>query len=345
MPTPTATAEVQGAATPTDRPIRQGVTPRITPTVRPTLPTASPEATAYLDAALDIMEQHLFIRKEIDWPALRTRAKTHDLMRGAQTPTDTYPVIDWALLQLGDRHNRLLSPRQVQFGQVMTGFTNPSGWMVNERVGYIKLPDFGASGEAGESYAAIAQQFIRDLDSKNPCGWIVDLSENFGGNMWPMLAGIGPVLGEGLAGYFVDADGVKTPWYYEDGKSKLGDTIVAQIKGKAYRLKASQPPVAVLTSSRTASSGEAVVVAFRGRPNARSFGGATYGVPTGLEGFTLNDGAMLRLTTVLQTDRNGKLYGESILPDEQNPSPSTALKAATEWLLKQPACRIQELAS
>jgi hypothetical protein len=31
----------------------------------------------------------------------------------------------------------------------------------------------------------------------------VDLRGNGGGNMWPMLAGVGPVLGEGIVGWIV----------------------------------------------------------------------------------------------------------------------------------------------
>jgi len=37
-------------------------------------------------------------------------------------------------------------------------------------------------------------------DRDDLIGWIVDLRGNGGGNMWPMLAGVGPVLGEGVVG-------------------------------------------------------------------------------------------------------------------------------------------------
>ncbi len=47
------------------------------------------------------------------------------------------------------------------------------------------------------AYATKLQGIIADLDKAHPAGWVVDLRGNVGGNMWPMLAGIGPVLGEG----------------------------------------------------------------------------------------------------------------------------------------------------
>ena len=34
-------------------------------------------------------------------------------------------------------------------------------------------------------------------------GWIVDLRGNFGGNMWPMLLSVEPLIGNGTLGYFV----------------------------------------------------------------------------------------------------------------------------------------------
>ena len=36
--------------------------------------------------------------------------------------------------------------------------------------------------------------------------------------MWPMLTGIGPILGDGVVGSFVAADG-NIPWFYQDGKT------------------------------------------------------------------------------------------------------------------------------
>src|SRR4051812_15802719 len=47
------------------------------------------------------------------------------------------------------------------------------------------------------------QQQIKELETHAPCGWIVDIRGNRGGSMWPMLAGVGPILGEGLVGEFI----------------------------------------------------------------------------------------------------------------------------------------------
>ena len=37
-----------------------------------------------------------------------------------------------------------------------------------------------------------------------------------------MIAGLGPVLGEGLLGWFIDPVGAEVPWEYRDGASWSG---------------------------------------------------------------------------------------------------------------------------
>ena len=81
---------------------------------------------------------------------------------------------------------------------------------------------------------------------------------------------------------------------------------------------------------------EAIVVAFRGRPDTRSFGKPTAGLTTGVEGFRLADGAMLFLATSRFADRDGAVYDGPLPPDDlvlDRPE-----DAALEWLLEQPAC-------
>ena len=85
--------------------------------------------------------------------------------------------------------------------------------------GYVVLPRCSAKDNDGLLlYAADIRRILTDIAAQNPKGWIVDLRGNTGGNMWPMLTGIGPILGDGPAGSFVAADGNIT-WFYQDGKT------------------------------------------------------------------------------------------------------------------------------
>jgi C-terminal processing protease CtpA/Prc len=160
-----------------------------------------------------------------------------------------------------------------------------------------------------------------------------------------MVAGLGPLLGRNPVGSFVRPTGAREPWVYENGASLFQGKSLAKVSGKGYVLRKQDPPVAVLTDARTASSGEAAVVAFRGRPLTRSFGAATAGMSTGNESFTLSDGGRLVITTTVFADRTGHKYGKAIAPDvalaasPAQPSAQDAVAAAARtWLESQPAC-------
>lgn len=93
--------------------------------------------------------------------------------------------------------------------------------------------------------------------------------------------------------------------------------------------------MAVLADCGVASSGEAVVLAFRARPNTRSFGTPTLGVSTSNTRYALSDGATLILTNALMADRTYAPYGQAIVPDEVISDPAQAVTRAVEWLLGQ----------
>jgi carboxyl-terminal processing protease len=111
--------------------------------------------------------------------------------------------------------------------------------------------------------------------------------------------------------------------------------------------EAPNPPVAILTDSLTASSGEAIVVAFRGLEQARSLGGATAGVPTPNVSYFLVDGAVLNVMTALDADRNKTWYSERIPADEPifvSTYPAMddgVVTAATQWLGTRGTCPLR----
>ena len=149
-----------------------------------------------------------------------------------------------------------------------------------------------------------------------------------------MLAGVGPVLGTGVAGYFFPPNGVSSTWTYTSGVAALNGFTQASVSS-AYALMRPSPRVAVLTDSLVASSGEAMAIAFRARPNTRSFGASTCGLSTANGSYRLSDGAMLLLTTALMADRTGMSYGFSIAPDESLPGDAAVVDRAIAWLRTQ----------
>src|SRR5271156_2746010 len=313
-------------------------------------PTAiSPGAATFLDNAIDIMRQHALHGEGVDWTAVRTEAFKR--AGGAFNPIDTYPAIYWALVQLGDpgAHLRLppgLYPDQIALLQqaehdalnnapaasreqtsIPTPFTSrrlPEGHIVTvqgRNLGYVVLPRCSAKDNDGLLlYAADVRRILTDLSAQSPKGWIVDLRGNTGGNMWPMLAGIGPILGDGSVGSFVANDG-NVSWFYQDGKTGTRnpaglETVSLTLQEEPVLQTPSVAPVAVLVDNSTASSAEAITIAFHGRPATRSFGSRTAGKSTAVQPFKLDDGAELYLTTAIDADRSGKAYPDGFTPDQ-----------------------------
>ena len=148
--------------------------------------------------------------------------------------------------------------------------------------------------------------------------------------MWTMLAGIGPILGEGVAGYFIDPDGRERSWGFRNGASVSNRNKVTRLNN-SYELLVSKPKVAILLNSSVASSGEIIAVSFIGRENTKSFGSATSGLSTSNSKFRLSNNAILYLTTTYQADRNKKKYGVPIIPDVIS-SNETIINEAIAWI-------------
>lgn len=205
------------------------------------------------------------------------------------------------------------------------------------RLAHVTVPAHaGQSMDASRRYVANARRLLVGQADAQRCGWVVDLRPNGGGNMWPMLAALAPLLGSDTLGAFV-SHGSATRWTSAGAQDDGGAMREYAVGAPGATLDLRAFPVAVLTGPRTASSGEAVTLAFRGRPFTRSFGAPTAGVSTANAPFPLPGGGLLNLTTARMADRTGRIFGDAIEPDEAVPD-DAALDAATRWLLAQSRC-------
>lgn len=188
----------------------------------------------------------------------------------------------------------------------------PASRLLEGKIGYLAVPQFEGNQRLTLKFANAIQDRIRSLDVPGLKGWIVDLRLNQGGNMWPMLAGLGPLLDHGDLGSF-ESGSESVKWSCKDGKAMAGSETVVTIK--PYRLKHSGLPIAVLTGGMTASSGEAIAISFVGMPNATLIGSPTQGLTTANNFETLSDGAIINLCEAVDADRTGKKYGVPIEPN------------------------------
>jgi hypothetical protein len=68
----------------------------------------SATAQAYLEHAIDVMQQNALHSEKIDWRTLRSEALERS--RGAEVPVDTYDAIRWALKRVNKHSFLQLSP-------------------------------------------------------------------------------------------------------------------------------------------------------------------------------------------------------------------------------------------
>jgi carboxyl-terminal processing protease len=290
----------------------------------------SPEAREYLEHALGLMQAQALNRHNVDWAAVRATA--YQQAAGAQHPRDTYRAIAVALAALEDGHSRFVPPiselpPEFQMMAASRPRPEPEARQLDGRAAYVAVPGF--SGPGADEFAERILDLVFEVDGPDVCGWIVDVRGNTGGNMWPMLQGLSPILGEGVTGYFVTPEDEWTAW-------EIDSDLAA-----GRKLARERVAVAVLHGGETVSSGEAVVVALRGRPETKSFGQSTGGLSTANRTITLSDGATLLLTVSRFADRHRNVYGEAIEPDEfvhADTPEEQLLEAARAWLLRQAAC-------
>ncbi|WP_330481007.1 S41 family peptidase [Streptomyces sp. NBC_00724] len=303
----------------------------------------SPKARNYLTEALDIMERNSLLSAEVDWTAVRREA--FDRAGTARTPAETYGAVRQALRDLADQHSQFMDPDQTRrtlSASAEEDVVPPEGRMLAHDIGYLALPPV-PSDEAADDYVRQARAAVSKNDRQGACGWVIDVRSNWGGTMWGPLAAVGPILGDGNTGAFVEADGEKTVWTVKNGTPHqyLHDW------GPAKPLSRPMPPVAVLTSHTTRSAAEAVTIAFRGRPDTRSFGEPTSGAPTANGYHRLSDGAAIFLTQAREADRTGHVYDGPVTPDREihddardlSSHGDQVLTAATRWLSSRPDCR------
>jgi hypothetical protein len=311
-------------------------------------PSLLPDIQTYLDNAIDLMEDHSIYTGAADWA--EARAVAYQKAESAETILELHPIIVSVLRAIGDRHGYLMGPGDVDsyHGELLgESLPEPQYELLNDQIGYISIPGFFSGNmDSAVEFSELIQSAIELLDARNPCGWVLDLRGNEGGNGFAMLLGVSPLLPEGTLGMYTYNGGKTKEWRTQGNQIFLGETRIMVMEESAYRLKQPSSPVAVITNEITTSAGEFVAVAFRGWAHTRSFGQHTLGQTTAPEGFQLEDGAVLGISVAYFSDHTGQIYSGEITPDDpiisrENPifRDNSVPQEAIDWLLNQEICQ------
>ena len=278
----------------------------------------SPEQQ-YVKKAVKLMDKKGLFAEGSSWDEARATALAAD----PASMEETYDVVRAALKVAGGKHSFISTVERQQASAAEDKETVPSVTQLEEGILLIALPHFsGQTADENQRYARSVLDGLPETETAEAGalkGVIIDLRGNTGGNMYPMIAAIHRFLPDDSILRF------KT--------RKFTMPITKDFVLRSVGLEA-QPaldcPVALLTDEWTASSGEAVLLCFRGLEKARTFGGATAGYASANEPYPMPDGSQLVLTTGCDMARTGEMFcDDPIAPDVTTDQP---LEDALIWL-------------
>lgn len=301
------------------------------------------DVSELIDRFVDTVQTYSLYKDSINWTALRNNITR--LSTGIKSMEDAHTILNYVIDKLrlaGDNHSSIVFPSSsntTQATQMKDLAVVPEGKYMGDNIGYIKLPYFNTiDSTSGMIFGDMIVKIIKRIDTRNTInGWIVDLRDDYGGSMFPMITGLIPIIGTDTLGYFVNKE-EKIPWF----TTKEGSWVNSVIKvktNKSYTIKNRNAKIAVLIGPRTASSGEATAISFIGKTNTKLFGQSSGGYTSSNKSFKLRDGSYLILATAVEADRNMKLYHAGISPDvivesSADETIDNCIEVAKKWILK-----------
>lgn len=294
---------------------------------------------SYLTGALRVVERSALFGPAVDWPEVHREADS--VLKDAKQYTHTHDFLEEVLVRAGGRHSGLIRPgRRSQLSpeeRAALGPPLPTGHVIESAAGpvaYLRVPRTSRADPGVAGYIAAGEGVLRTLTAAGPRGWIVDLRANVGGNMWPMLAVACPLLPEGVLGHFEDREGGYQEFGVRAGSAFLDHHQMAHLDAYAEFPRYDHAPIAVLVSRHTASAGEAVALAFHGRPGTGLIGTPTRGLTTSNISHTLRDKLVMRITKSYFADRH-RIRCEGSIPVDQDLTGhgrSAAVDAGISWI-------------
>lgn len=241
------------------------------------------------------------------------------------------------LRSVGDKHSLFLTQTIKNYYTTKSSEPeNPESKYLGNGIGYLKIPKCMTFSEIKDrDFANSIRYQIKNLDTQNEIiGWVVDLRNNGGGNMWPMIAGLNALVEDGTISYLVKNSKNKG----KEQKTENGKINFSRKETDTYKVKNRNNKIAILINSMTGSSGEMTAISFIGLPNVKLFGQPSAGFTTANSTFYLSDGTSLFLATNFVADRTHKVYPDTITPDviikpQSRSGNDETLEYAKKWLL------------
>lgn len=313
-----------------------------------------------LDSVINRARETSMYTQTINWDSLQKQI--YRKAESAQTIKDLAPAFEVLLNGLRDHHGRILDASNYSTIAYFTDYKNQrykdtrpkdmETWkvvndtslkfehtVIHGNIGYLKIVGIGPTVDIQKESEKIRNTVIT-LSQQKIDKWIIDLRYNGGGNMYPMVSGIAPLIGDGIVGKLVSANNQTLfSWTIKNGNFMYDVPDVISLPNKPT-FKTPQK-IAVLTSRWTASSGEIVATTLKGRPNTKFFGEATAGYATNVGWEIIDDKIIVAISTGIFADRKGVVYNKNIPVDVEIPfevvneiDKDNCVTESVKWLYK-----------
>jgi carboxyl-terminal processing protease len=308
----------------------------------------SREVRFLIDTSITIMKNNAANRDKVDWKKMEATALSE-----AATKENAYqlgPIFRMLLKSLNDFHGAVYcwdSTYKWQRPEPEYSDSVKNEWkkgvflqkeILEDNIGYLRVPymSYAERGVLDKKAQALNDSLCALLD-QNVKGIVLDLRLNGGGAMFPMMLGLEQLLHDGIIGSFKTKS--HGNWILKNNSFYIDTLILTTIVPKCS-IPNKNIPVAVLIGQGTGSSGEFLAISFKKRENTVFIGSNTAGYITSTQGFKINDGVSLLLSTGYGKDRQGQVYEQALTPDIYSNEPDSfndirndkKVLAAMKWI-------------
>ncbi len=294
--------------------------------------TSFAQFPASVDSVYTFIKYNSVHRNSVDWNLIDKQFRKQ--ISAASTLSDTMSCFVKVLESLNDVHTQIYLNNQYYghypaFGDSAMARLLPliekAGAETNQvqtarpasGIAYLRVPTYMVSdAQQVTAYAQALRDSVEALCREQAKGLIIDLRLNGGGNLYPMLSGLGCLLGNRVIGYETNAsDSLVRTWEILNGNFVLGGYQTTSLSEGCLPEQESLP-VVVITGPATRSSGSMTAIAFKGRDNTLLIGEPTAdGYTTSNSYFQFAPGLVFNFAISFVADRNKHLYKTSVNPD------------------------------
>lgn len=299
------------------------------------LATHARDSDVVVEEVVRLAKEKALNRDVPDWPAVEREA--YALAAAAAGEDGRTAAIRRVLASLQDHHSSYRPPIQAAQARPTKSAVPPSAArppiavadLQPGRPARLVINAWSGGNEDVVSATRIVRSELNEALLGSKCGLVIDVSANHGGNMWPMMGGIAPLYDDGVLETFESVTEERQVVNVKDGVLRMNESPFP--RAELNPVPTLPKRIALVIDRGTASSGEILVLAFKGQKNVRSFGQPTAGASSANKSIRLSNGGLLALTTARILDRTGRAHAGPVLPDVAT---NQAPHAASEWVAK-----------